>query len=183
MSVGDVNSNERGSGARYNDGKPPLELIPLRVIAKQFEKCLSPQLFGALWNLALFQEGGDIQCLHDAIECVGADWEECAAVLAYGRKKYAEWNWCKGMPWSVPLGCAARHLVLGMIRYEPHDAESGLSHRGHFICNLMMLITFTRTYPEGDDRPSKWLQERSMSEHASREDDARLIAKSNAEAD
>jgi len=29
MSIGDVNSQERGSGARYNDGKPDFSLIPL----------------------------------------------------------------------------------------------------------------------------------------------------------
>lgn len=29
MSVGDVNSNEKGSGARYNDNKPDFSLIPL----------------------------------------------------------------------------------------------------------------------------------------------------------
>ena len=29
MSIGDVNSQEKGSGARYNDDKPDLSLIPL----------------------------------------------------------------------------------------------------------------------------------------------------------
>jgi hypothetical protein len=29
MAVGDVNSNEKGSGARYNDGKADLSLIPM----------------------------------------------------------------------------------------------------------------------------------------------------------
>ena len=29
MSIGDVNSKERGSGARYNDDKPDFSLIPL----------------------------------------------------------------------------------------------------------------------------------------------------------
>ena len=27
--IGDVNSSEKGSGARYNDGKPDFSLIPL----------------------------------------------------------------------------------------------------------------------------------------------------------
>ncbi|VWC90427.1 hypothetical protein BLA17378_04532 [Burkholderia aenigmatica] len=187
MSVGDVNSNERGSGARYNDGKIAIELIPLRVIAEQFELAepmdngFQP-LLGALWNLALFQEGGDASYLHQAIDCVGAAWDECANVMDYGRRKYAAWNWSKGMAWTIPLACAARHLIFGMMNSEVRDPESGFPHRGHFICNLMMLITFTRTYPEGDDRPSQWLQERGLVEHASREDDARLIAKSNEEA-
>ena len=32
MSVGDVNSSARGSGARFNDGKPDFSLIPLRLL-------------------------------------------------------------------------------------------------------------------------------------------------------
>ncbi|HDR9497078.1 TPA: hypothetical protein QDC06_000265 [Burkholderia cepacia] len=187
MSIGDVNSNERGSGARYNDGKPPLDLIPLRVIADHRISLMNadPEIVAletALQHLASFQETGDSAYLHKAIEIVGPAWNECADVMGYGTKKYVAWNWIKGMPWSVPLGCAARHLLFGMMASEKIDPESGKTHRGHFICNLMMLITFTRTYPEGNDLPIEWLKPRWQDEHASREDDARLIAKSNAEA-
>ena len=160
--IGDVNSNERGSGARYNTGKVAIELIPLRLIAEQLEHATSeddPQntLIGALWNLALFQEGGEAHYLRAAIDNVGAAWDECAAVFDYGRRKYAEFNWAKGMKWSIPIACAARHLIFGMMKGEALDPESGLPHRGHFLCNLVMLLTFMRTYPEGDDRPSQWL--------------------------
>ena len=110
MSIGDVNSKERGSGARYNDGKVALELIP---------------------GIAL---------------------EDCARVFDYGRKKYAAWNWAKGMQWMVPFGCLLRHLY-AWARGEDNDPESGLPHLGHAMCNLVMLTTFARTYPEGDDRP------------------------------
>ena len=88
------------------------------------------------------------------------------------------------MPWSVPLACAARHILLGPMAGESIDSESGLSHRGHFLCNIVMLLTFVRTYPEGDDRPSKWLgsMDGALQAHAALEDDARLIAESNAAA-
>lgn len=33
MPIGDVKSKERGSGARYNDGKPAYELVPLWALA------------------------------------------------------------------------------------------------------------------------------------------------------
>jgi hypothetical protein len=33
--VGDVNSTERGSGARYNAGKPDLSLIPISTLADE----------------------------------------------------------------------------------------------------------------------------------------------------
>ena len=114
MSIGDVSSNERGSGARYNDGKPAMELVPL---------------------LAL---------------------EDCARVFDYGRRKYSDWNWAKGMPWSAPLACLLRHMAAWQ-RGEDLDPESGLPHLGHAMCNLVMLSTFARTYREGDDRAKQWL--------------------------
>lgn len=33
MSIGDINSTEKGSGARYNDGKPDYSLIPMHLLA------------------------------------------------------------------------------------------------------------------------------------------------------
>jgi len=156
--VGDVNSTARGSGARYNAGKTPIELIPLRVIAEHriAYDGHSPET-DTLLALARFQEGGTAADLLDAITLIFPEWKECAAVFDYGRKKYAEWNWAKGMNWSIPIACAARHLIFGLMAGEDVDPESGLPHRGHFLCNIVMLLTFIRTYPEGDDRPSKWL--------------------------
>ncbi len=110
MSVGDVTSNERGSGARYNDSKTRFDLVPLTSL------------------------------------------KDCADVFEYGAEKYASWNWAKGMPWSVPYGCLMRHLE-AWYRGEGNDAESGLPHLGHAMCNLIMLAHYARFYKEGDDRP------------------------------
>lgn len=185
MTIGDISSSERGSGARYNDGKTAVELIPLRIIAEEFIRSAYPVTheITALSLLARFQEGEGEDVLYSAIASIGPAWSECAAVFAYGRKKYASWNWAKGMDWSVPLACAARHLILGMMAGEALDPESGLPHRGHFLCNVVMLLTFIRTYPEGDDRPSQWLRDAATIEHAAREAGARQIAESNAEAE
>jgi hypothetical protein len=179
--IGDVNSNERGSGARYNTGKVAIELIPLRIIAEEFTRAGYPVTheLTALTLLARFQEGEGEDVLYSAIAALGPAWGECAAVFDYGRRKYAEWNWAKGMAWSVPLACAARHLVFGMMAGEEFDIESKLTHRGHFLCNIVMLLTFIRTYPEGDDRPSQWLRDTAMTEHTAREEDARLVQTSN----
>lgn len=114
MSVGDVHSQERGSGARFNTGKVPLELVPLSAL------------------------------------------EDCARVFGYGREKYAAWNWAKGMDWSIPYACLLRHMA-AWFNGEDNDPESGLPHLGHAMCNLVMLSTFARTYPEGDDRPAERL--------------------------
>lgn len=112
--IGDVNSNEKGSGARYNTGKADLSLIPLCTL------------------------------------------EDEAHVWAYGKKKYAAWNWAKGMDWSVPLACALRHLSSWQ-RGEDIDPESGQNHLAHVMANVRMLMLYTKTYPEGDDRPPKEL--------------------------
>ena len=35
MTVGDINSDKKGTGARFNDGKPDLSLIPLETLADE----------------------------------------------------------------------------------------------------------------------------------------------------
>jgi hypothetical protein len=114
MSVGDVTSSEKGTGARYNDGKPDWSLMPTHLL------------------------------------------EEVVRVWMYGAKKYAAWNWAKGMPWSVPYACIIRHLYAWWWKGERNDPESGCSHLAHVICNLMMLMHYELHYPEGDDRPALW---------------------------
>lgn len=112
--IGDVNSEEPGSGARCNAGKAAFELVSLMAF------------------------------------------EGCARVFDFGREKYAPWNWAKGMPWSAPLGCLLRHLSAWQ-RGEDNDPESGLPHLDHAMANLVMLTTYARTYPQGDDR-TQWLR-------------------------
>lgn len=110
--IGDVNSDVKGSGARYNTGKPDLSLIPLVTL------------------------------------------EDEARVWEYGKAKYAAWNWAKGMNWSVPYACALRHLSAWQ-QGEEIDPESGQSHLAHVMCNIRMLMLYSKTYKEGDDRPPK----------------------------
>lgn len=138
MTIGDVNSDARGSGARYNDNKPNFSLIPLVTL------------------------------------------EDEARVWEYGAKKYARNNWMKGQAWSIPLACALRHLAAWQSG-ETVDKESGVNHLAHAICNLRMLTLYETTYPEGDDRPTKWLRP-DLHEHVARETDARLIAEMNQKA-
>lgn len=113
--IGDVNSNEKGSGARYNQGKADLSLIPLSTL------------------------------------------EDEARVWMYGEAKYKRFNWMKGMAWSIPLACALRHLAAWQ-NGEDIDPESGQPHLAHAMCNLRMLTLYSRTYPEGDDRPKDWMK-------------------------
>lgn len=158
--LGDINSTQIGTGARYNAGKRPLQLIPLRIIARTYREQIKSgpavNYINALDCLGQWQEGGELRDLYACMSYLGGAKEVTEAtawVFDYGRKKYAEWNWAKGMPWSAAMACAARHiedLILG----EVNDHESNLPLIGHVGCNLVMLITYHRTYQQGDDRPA-----------------------------
>lgn len=110
--IGDLESKERGTGARFNSGKPAMELIPL-------------------------------EALYPA-----------ARVFDYGRNKYAEWNWAKGMPWSVPIACMLRHIA-AIQSGEDMDPESGELHIGHVLCNALMLAHYYQHCRDMDDRPNE----------------------------
>lgn len=145
-------SEERGSGARFNAGKPDYSLVPLKLMAESLIQERPDSVAAkALFLLGFYQTSRDVHMLYAAARELGhPGWAECAQVFSYGRDKYAPWNWAKGMPWSAPLSSAVRHLV-AMLAGESDDAESGLPHRGHVFCNLVMLLTYSAKYVEGDD--------------------------------
>ncbi len=156
MTIGDVTSNDRGSGARFNDGKPDYSLIPLVMIGQHYLS-IGRHHWATLALIELGHWQTRDATLLNVLDTIGTEaWPECARVFDYGRNKYAAWNWAKGMPWSVPLACAARHLI-AILDGEDIDQESKLPHRGHVVCNLVMLMQFQITYLEGDDRAPEGL--------------------------
>lgn len=77
--------------------------------------------------------------------------EEIAKVLAFGAKKYASWNWAKGMNWSRLIGACIRHLY-AYARGEDKDPESGLSHIAHAGCCVLFLLQYDISKLGTDDR-------------------------------
>lgn len=152
---GDLNSEAKGSGVRYNKGKPPMHYIPfeqqLTVLQKHWrEECDS--VFLVLEYLAKFERRQvDIDALLTSLQV--SDLEAAAYVWDHGARKYSAWNWAKGMAWSIPLGCISRHAKSIIVDREEIDPESGCSHWGHIVCNLLMLDHYRRYYRAGDDRP------------------------------
>jgi len=155
--VGDINSNDVGSGARFNAGKPDIGLLPLSILAGVYQEAgAGHKAINALYSLGNFQAGGDRADLTQVLVDIQFRWEDCARVFEYGKRKYAAWNWAKGMAWSVLIACAGRHLM-AMFHGEYLDSESGEPHEGHVACNIFMLLLYLNTYPQGDDRPTAWL--------------------------
>jgi len=76
--------------------------------------------------------------------------EGIGRVLTFGAKKYAPYNWSKGIKYSRIIGAIKRHL-LAIEKGEDIDPESGLLHIHHVACNVAFLQTF-QTYPNKYER-------------------------------
>lgn len=87
--------------------------------------------------------------------------EQLGRVLTEGSLKYADRNWEAGMPWKNVTSSLKRHL-LAFEAGEDFDKETGLLHIAHVMCNAMFLTEYYNTYPEGDDRPVKYLKTRKI---------------------
>ena len=140
--VGDLNSQDQGTGARKNEGKDPLELVPIRIWSNTWHQSydVPTKIEDLLIYLVNWQEQGPAGTqIKDMLALFAEeDIEEASRVFEFGAKKYSEWNWAKGMPWGVPTGCILRH-IRAVLRGEDIDQDSGLAHIGHVVCNLIML--------------------------------------------
>lgn len=161
--VGDVNGTTLGSAARFNASKPDLSLIPAGIMADYADQVRDlPHPNSEIYWPMVLRHLGDFQMrdadafsLRNALRVMDNDdrlWADCARVFDYGREKYSAWNWARGQAWSIPLASALRHIVFGTAEGEMLDPESGLPHRGHIACNIVMLLWFIEHYPQGDDR-------------------------------
>ena len=173
--IGDLESQDRGSAARANQGKLPWGYMPLRTVASILLRRKEPvDVFLnpiTLMNLlGKFQERGDygsaLELLTTAVAWLIEDpgdgeatfegaMTQIIAVWQHGEIKYAKFNWMKGMPWSEVVNSAARH-IMAVQDGEYYDRESLLPHIAHLACNATMLVHYTLHYPEGNDLPVQW---------------------------
>lgn len=77
-----------------------------------------------------------------------------AAVMAYGAKKYARYNYKQGFDYTRLLDAALRH-TLAFTDGEDTDPETGLSHLAHARCCLGMLLDCINLGTATDDRFKK----------------------------
>ena len=91
-------------------------------------------------------------------------------VLTYGANKYFDRNWENGLSWTSVIASAKRHLAaieLGEdYDYDPNcegcksgfcEKHSGQLHVANLACNAHFLNAFYYTFPQGDDRPKRFL--------------------------
>jgi len=80
--------------------------------------------------------------------------EGLAQVLQFGAKKYASWNWAKGIPYTRLIAALLRH-TFAILRGEFIDAESGLPHINHVGCCWMFLSHHMTVRPDMNDLPKR----------------------------
>jgi len=75
---------------------------------------------------------------------------ELTRVLEFGQKKYGRDNWRQGFKWSRCFDATMRHL-LAYNDGQRVDSESGRSHLGHAMANIMFLIEMEQSQTGEDD--------------------------------
>ena len=77
--------------------------------------------------------------------------EPLVEVLMFGATKYSKDNWKKGQAITELLGSLLRHII-AFQKGEDLDEESGKSHIGHAMCNLMFIQYVLNNHKHFDDR-------------------------------
>jgi len=65
---------------------------------------------------------------------------EVAKVLTFGAKKYGDRNWEQGIEFWRLRGAKMRHDAASVLG-EQVDPESGLLHKAHEACSILMELT------------------------------------------
>lgn len=84
--------------------------------------------------------------------------EDMVQVLTDGANKYFARNWENGLSWTSTIASLKRHLS-AIEKGEDYDPESGRLHIAHAACNVHFLNAFYYIFPQGDDRPKRFLKQ------------------------
>jgi len=83
--------------------------------------------------------------------------EDMVDILTMGAEKYFDRNWENGLTWTSVLASLKRHIT-AIEKGEDYDKESGRLHIAHAACNVHFLNAFYYMFPQGDDRPKRYLK-------------------------
>lgn len=81
---------------------------------------------------------------------------ELGRVYSFGAKKYAPYNWERGMAWSRCFNSLLRHLY-AYWDGETDDPETGLNHMAHVAWNAIALLVYSLRGIGIDDRKASFL--------------------------
>lgn len=87
--------------------------------------------------------------------------EQLVKVFTMGAEKYTPRNWEKGMSWSSVIASLKRHLN-EIEKGNDYDEESKQLHAAHLMWNAHALTAYYKIYPQGDDRPHKYLENKRI---------------------
>lgn len=150
---------ESGAVRDMAEGKGRCDLLPLEVLANLLERS-TPGYPEILRNIGYFQEEGDPSRLEAALtimamyffgkegalmspkEKLANMFLETAIHFEDGAKKYDDNNWKKGIPTSVFVDSAVRHLF----KFMRGDTDE--PHKRAVCWNLMCAIWTTENKPE-----------------------------------
>lgn len=94
---------------------------------------------------------------HDLLEPYAI--EQVAKVFSLGAVKYAPYDWLMGgMPYSKMLASLKRHINAFEMG-EDLDPETGLHHMAHAAWNALGIVSYSKWFPENDDRIIKKIKE------------------------
>lgn len=79
-----------------------------------------------------------------------------AQIFTKGAEKYALRNWENGMPWSSVEASLERHYQ-SYKESKDFDPEDGMLHIAKVAWNAIALTEYYKIYPQGDDRPHRYL--------------------------
>lgn len=78
-----------------------------------------------------------------------------AEVYTIGAKKYADWNWSKGMKWHRIFRAIMSHLWAFWWKRESIDPDNGQHHLAAAVFGCLTLMDYEVHHPELDDREGR----------------------------
>lgn len=134
-------------GDRFNEGKPPLWLLPWSVLVLRIPIERRDAAY-ALWLWCRRDKDAELKSEAQRPGVL----EGGSFILQFGATKYAAYNWEKGLSFIETISSGLRHAVAD----GELDADSGLPHLDHLRCNLIFVAHFDANlhdYLAFDDRP------------------------------
>lgn len=121
-------NDNAAAGMKFDDGKPDYTLVPWDCFGGATQRLIVPLY---QWYRHGEPVASVVAEMRDAYNDRGLDYIALLAdVLNYGAKKYAPWNWEKGISRRRLYAAACRHYK-AILDGEEIDRESGLPHTAH----------------------------------------------------